>query len=79
MAKSIFSAGTNVTITGTGFAADPFVVNAVDPKLAANGKGFVNHGAVAGTARPTGFASIEWYGSVEPTNAITGDTWIDVS
>lgn len=47
--------------------------------LLASGKGFVNHGAVAGTARPTGYASIEWFGSVEPTNAIDGDTWIDTS
>lgn len=40
-------------------------------------KGFVNHGAVAGTARPAGYASVEWFGTVEPTNAINGDTWID--
>lgn len=43
------------------------------------GKGYVNHGAVAGTARPTGFTSIEWVGSVTPTNAIDGDTWIDTT
>lgn len=47
--------------------------------LTANGKGFVSHGATAGTARPSGFASIEWYGSVEPTNAVNGDTWVDTS
>lgn len=47
--------------------------------VAANGKGFVNHGATAGTARPSGFASIEWVGTVEPTNALDDDTWIDVS
>ena len=45
----------------------------------ANAKGFVNHGATAGTARPTGYASIEWTGSVEPTNMENGDTWIDTS
>lgn len=44
-----------------------------------NGKGYVNHGATAGTARPTGFASIEWHGSVTPSNAIDGDTWVDTS
>jgi hypothetical protein len=43
--------------------------------IAASGKGFVNHGAVAGTARPTGYASVEWFGTVEPTNWIDGDTW----
>lgn len=47
--------------------------------LGANGKGFVNHGSTAGTARPTGFASIEWYGSVQPSNAIAGDTWVDTT
>lgn len=47
--------------------------------LSANGKGFVNHGATAGTARPTGFASIEWCGSVEPTNAVNGDTWVNTT
>lgn len=47
--------------------------------LAASGKGFVNHGATAGTVRPSGYASIEWVGSVEPTNAVDGDSWIDTS
>lgn len=42
-------------------------------------KGFINHGANASTARPDYFASVEWYGSVEPVNAIDGDTWIDTS
>lgn len=35
----------------------------------------VNHGAVAGTARPAGAEVVNWIGSVEPTNAIAGDTW----
>lgn len=30
--------------------------------------GVVVHGVTAGTARPTGFAGIIWYGSVQPTN-----------
>lgn len=47
--------------------------------ITASGKGFVNHGATAGTARPAGYASVEWYGSVEPSNAVSGDTWVDVS
>lgn len=47
--------------------------------LAASGKGYVNHGSVAGTARPSGYASIEWVGSVEPTNALNGDTWVDTT
>jgi hypothetical protein len=47
--------------------------------LSGNGKGYVNHGSTAGTARPSGFASVEWYGSVEPSNMANGDTWIDTS
>lgn len=54
-------------------------INGVAYDFPTNGKGFVNHGATAGTARPAGFASIEWFGSVEPTNAVDGDTWIDSS
>lgn len=45
----------------------------------AGAQGYVNHGATAGTARPTGYAAIEWIGSVQPTNMIDGDTWIDTS
>jgi len=52
---------------------------ALTATFTANGKGFVNHGATAGTARPTGFASVEWYGSVQPTNAVAGDTWVDTA
>jgi hypothetical protein len=44
-----------------------------------NFKGHIEHGATAGTSRPTGFTSVEWVGSVEPTNAVNGDTWIDTS
>jgi hypothetical protein len=46
---------------------------------AASTKGYVNHGATAGTARPTGYASIEWYGSVTPSNAVIGDTWVNTA
>lgn len=42
-------------------------------------KAVVVHGATAGTARPSGYGSVEWIGSVEPTNAINGDTWVDTS
>lgn len=48
-------------------------------QLSTNGKGVVAHGSTAGTARPSGFASIEWQGSVEPTNAVDGDTWVDTT
>ena len=48
-----------------------------DEELLANGKGYIHHGEAKGTDRPSGFASIEWHGSVEPENAIDGDTWIE--
>ena len=54
-------------------------VVSIATELKGSGKGFVNHGVTAGTARPTGHASIEWVGSVEPTNAVDGDTWIDTA
>lgn len=37
---------------------------------------FINHGATAGTARPTGAAFVIWYGSVQPTNAVVPDVVI---
>ncbi len=44
-----------------------------------SGKGFVAHGSNASVARPVGWDSIEWTGSVEPVNAINGDTWINTT
>lgn len=43
--------------------------------IAANGMGVCVHGTTAGTARPTGFASITWIGTVAPTNATANDIW----
>lgn len=39
----------------------------------------VIHGSTAGTSRPSGFASVMWIGSVEPTNAENDDIWVDTS
>lgn len=47
--------------------------------LSNNGKAVVVHGSNASTARPSGFASVEWIGSVEPTNATNNDTWVDTT
>lgn len=38
-------------------------------------KGFIFHGADANAPRPDNFISVEWIGSVEPLNAIEGDTF----
>ena len=45
----------------------------------ARGKGVVVHGSTANTARPTEYKSIEWIGSVQPSNAVDYDTWIDTA
>lgn len=55
------------------------VLAAIEATRLASTKGFVNHGAVAGTARPAGYPSVEWIGSVTPTNAIDGDTWVNTA
>lgn len=68
-----------------GFEGDVIIDNlsdAVEALETANlnrGKGWINHGSTAGTTRPLGFASVEWYGSVEPTNALNGDTWVNTA
>lgn len=37
----------------------------------------VVHGAVAGTARPSTSLSVMWVGTVTPTNAVNGDTYLN--
>ena len=44
-----------------------------------SGKGYVEHGSNPNVARPTGYASVEWVGSVAPLYAIASDTWLDNS
>jgi hypothetical protein len=38
--------------------------------------GTVAHGSNASMARPSGFPSVTWVGSVQPENAIDGDVWM---
>lgn len=45
--------------------------------LFSQAQGYIAHGSNAGAVRPVGFASVTWVGSVEPTNAIDGDIWIE--
>jgi lysophospholipase L1-like esterase len=59
--------------------SDTAAINAVIAQRAASGMGFVNHGATAGTVRPTGYAAVTWYGTVQPTNMAVGDIWVDVT
>ena len=58
---------------------DGSTINFNDIHSKTNVKGHVAHGATAATARASGFTSVEWVGSVEPTNASNGDTWIDTA
>lgn len=51
----------------------------VTPPYETYKKGSVIHGANAAATRPEGYASVEWIGSVEPANALSGDTWIDTT
>ena len=66
----------NISVTGT---VDGVDIAALDTKITSNGMGVVVHGATAGTARPTGFAQVIWVGSVEPTNAVNDDVWVDTA
>jgi hypothetical protein len=47
--------------------------------LTGNAMGTVYHGATSSTARPTNYYLVTWVGSVEPTNAINNDIWIDTA
>ena len=40
-------------------------------------KGYIEHGSDPNVARPDVYGSVEWHGSVEPLNAIDGDTWVE--
>lgn len=55
------------------------IAESAGTERAASGKGVVIHGANAATARPTGYASVEWIGSVQPANMANGDTWVVTS
>lgn len=39
----------------------------------------VMHGATAGTARPSTSLSVQWVGTVTPTNAVNGDTYLNTT
>lgn len=41
----------------------------------ATSKGCVIHADDADVARPIGYGSVEWIGSVQPNNAVNNDTW----
>ncbi len=75
-----YAGGTGISAAHVEGAIDELATEKQDASvISGNGKGFVNHGATAGTARPSGFASIEWIGSVEPSNAVNGDTWVNTA
>jgi len=59
--------------------SDVVINNAKVSYTKTNVKGHIEHGSTAATSRPSGFTSVEWVGSVEPTNALNGDTWINTT
>lgn len=79
LSTTVTTLSTTVTTLSTNLGVAEGDIDDLINLLADNGKGFVNHGSTATTARPSGFASIEWLGTVEPDNWITGDTWNDPS
>lgn len=50
----------------------------VDPAPIGSAMGVVVHGSNAGIARPTGYVSVTWIGSVEPTHMAVNDIWEEV-
>jgi len=68
-----------VTNLGSGTSSGDAVNKGQLDGLQAETVTFVNHGATAGTARPTGFDTVMWLGSVEPTNAVNDDFWVDTT
>ena len=75
-----YNATTDMGTADTDFSSKKYVDDEVATKAeTANAMGSINHGADADTARPTGYNSITWIGTVEPTNATNDDIWIDVS
>lgn len=57
----------------------PSAATAGEPIVLGQGVVFVNHGATAGTARPANAVMVIWSGTVQPTNAVSPDIWIDRS
>ncbi len=62
-----------------GFSNVATRLGARDIQMVQSVKGYVNHGTNANAARPGGFISVEWFGSISPNNAINGDTWINTA
>lgn len=61
------------SVDNTADAAKPISVatqNALNSRIVV-----VEHGTVANTTRPAGAASVEWIGSVQPTNMTANDIW----
>lgn len=77
--KNVTVADQVITTIDAPAGQGPQGIAGVDATISANTKGFVNHGSTASTARPATYGSVEWYGSVQPTNATSTDTWFDTS
>jgi hypothetical protein len=69
--------GVNTALAGLAYSADGTAVLTV-PRHGFT-MGVVVHGATAGTARPTGYTVVFWFGSVQPTNMLTNDLYINTT
>lgn len=65
----------------TGAAATAFINNNHASNLILDTQGMVrvDHGATAGTTRPTMQGAAYWVGSATPSNALDGDIWLDTT
>lgn len=74
--NKVYTATEKTKLAGIATGAD---VTAAANVSTAGGLITVNHGATAGTTRPSVSGPVMWIGSVEPTNASNGDVWVDTA
>lgn len=70
-----YSATDKTKLAGIEAAAD--VTDAANVSTS-GGLIYINHGATSGTTRPSVSGAVYWIGTVEPTNAVDGDVWLDI-
>lgn len=54
-------------------------INTMSAGMIDSGMGVAVHGSNASFARPLGWKSVTWIGSVQPSNGIDNDVWVDTA